>query len=261
MLQRLSKVINAGMDGDRRSPAMQKTRWWHSFWLWVSVAIMVLVLALVTRSAAAQTERGTEIIERALAAKPDQRAGSRIFIERCASCHGTSAHGSADPVTPSLAGQQALYLIKQMVDLAEGDRINPEMHRIVALKDLSTPQALRDVSSYLSGLPGNTQPETGDGKNLADGKRYYEGLCAFCHGKDGEGNEQHATPSLQRQHYSYLLMQSRRLAVGHRYSVPIEVIEVLEKVPFDQLMAIADYASRLPAQRTMTPAADKASHP
>lgn len=102
---------------------------------------------------------------------------------------------------------------------------------------------------------------SGDGKNLADGKRYYEGLCAFCHGKDGEGNEQHATPSLQRQHYSYLLMQSRRLAVGHRYSVPIEVIEVLEKVPFDQLMAIADYASRLPAQRTMTPAADKASHP
>lgn len=240
---------------------LQKLSRMHAFWLWASVAIVVLVLALVTRSAAAQTERGTEIIERSLAAKPDQRAGARIFLERCASCHGRDAHGSADPVTPSLAGQQALYLIKQMVDFAEGDRSAPEMHRIVALKDLSTPQAIRDVSSYLNGLPGNTQPETGDGKNLAAGKRYYDGLCAFCHGERGEGNEQHATPSLQRQHYSYLLMQSRRLAVGHRYSVPVEVIEVLEKVPFDQLMAIADYASRLPAQRTMTPAADDTSHP
>lgn len=240
---------------------LQNSRGWHSFWLWVSVAIAVLVLALITRSAAAQTERGTEIIERALAAEPDQRAGARIFRERCASCHGTSAHGSADPVTPSLAGQQALYLIKQMVDFAEGDRTAPEMHRIVALKDLSTPQAIRDVSSYLNGLPGNRRPETGDGKNLADGKRYYEGLCAYCHGQQGEGNERHATPALQRQHYSYLLMQSRRLAVGHRYSVPVEVIEALENVPFDQLMAIADYASRLPALTPMTPAAHNASHP
>jgi cytochrome c553 len=234
---------------------MSNVRGWHSFWLWVSVAIAVLVLALVTRSAAAQTERGTEIIERALAAEPQPRDGARIYRERCASCHGSTAHGSADPVTPSLAGQQALYLIKQMVDFAEGDRTAPEMHRIVALKELSTPQAIRDVSSYLNLLPGNPQPETGDGRNLAVGKRYYEGLCAYCHGRRGEGNEQHATPSLQRQHYSYLLMQSRRLAVGHRYSVPVEVIDALEQVPFDTLMAIADYVSRLPPRATTTPAA------
>jgi cytochrome c553 len=226
----------------------------------MNAAITTLVLALVTQSAAAQTERGTEIIERALAAQPDQRAGAQIFRDRCASCHGADATGSADPVTPSLAGQQALYLIKQMADFAEGDRINPEMHRLVALKDLSSPQALRDVSSYLNALPGNAHPETGDGKDLAAGRRYYDGLCAFCHGKGGEGNEQHATPALQRQHYSYLLMQSRRLAAGHRYSVPSEVMDVLQSVPFDTLMSIADYASRLPLRGTMSPAADKASH-
>lgn len=240
---------------------LQNSRWWHSFWLWMSVGIVVLVLALATRSAAAQTERGTEIIERALAAQPDQRQGAKIYRERCASCHGRNAHGSADPVTPSLAGQQALYLIKQMVDFAEGDRTAPEMHRVVALKELSTPQAIRDVASYLNGLPGNTRPETGEGNNLAGGKRYYEGLCAYCHGQSGEGDEQHGTPSLRGQHYSYLLMQSRRLAVGHRYSVPIEVIDLLEKVTFDELKAIADYASRLSAQATMTPAAADASHP
>lgn len=240
---------------------LHNSRWRRSFWLWVGVAVAALVLALATRSAAAQTERGSEIIERALAAKPDLRKGASIYRERCDSCHGRQAHGSPDPVTPSLAGQQALYLIKQMVDFAEGDRSAPEMHRIVALNELSTPAAIRNVASYLSGLPRNLRPETGDGRNLADGKRYYEGLCAFCHGQRGEGNEQHATPSLQGQHYSYLLMQSRRLAVGHRYSVPVEVIDMLEKVTLDELMAIADYASRLSSRTVLTPAADDASRP
>jgi cytochrome c553 len=259
VLDKPSRMMKTGRIAEPRMAQARQGWWRHSLWFWVSIALAVLVLALITRSAAAQTERGTEIIERALAAQPDPRAGARIFRDRCASCHGTQAHGSADPVTPSLAGQQALYLIKQMVDFAEADRSNPEMHRLVALKDLSTPQSLRDVSSYLNALPGNAHAETGDGKDLAAGKRYYDGLCAYCHGKRGEGNEQHATPALQRQHYSYLLLQSRRLAAGHRYSVPSEVMDVLQSVPFDTLMAIADYASRLPQQAAMGPAAAKAS--
>ena len=143
--------------------------------------------------------------------------------------------------------------MRQDRDFAEGDRNEPEMHRVVARQQLSTPQAIRDVSTYLNNLPANPRPEVGDGKDLAMGRRFYDGLCAFCHGKTGEGNEQHATPALQRQHYSYLLMQSRRLAVGHRYSVPIVVIEILEKLPFDTLTAVSDYASRLPEQATLMP--------
>ncbi|HEY5808950.1 MAG TPA: c-type cytochrome [Povalibacter sp.] len=240
-------------------PAQQELhrRWWRSFWLWTSVAITAVMLSLVTQTAAGQTDRATEIIERALALKADRDHGGALYQELCITCHGPQAHGSSDPVTPSLAGQLSLYLIKQLVDFSEGDRVEPEMHRIVAIKKLTTPQAIRDISSYLNGLPANMRPETGDGAHLAAGKRYYDGLCAFCHGKQGEGNEQHATPSLQHQHYSYILTQSRRLAVGHRYSVPVEVIEVLEKLPFDQLIAIADYASRLPTQRAISPAADR----
>lgn len=43
-------------------------------------------------------------------------------------------------------------------------------------------------------------------------------------------------------------MEMRRLAVGHRYSVDIAVIEVLEALPFDYLTAVADHASRLPTE-------------
>jgi cytochrome c553 len=219
----------------------------HWLWLGIAIALVAVALVLFTRAAAAQTERGIALIEQTLAAKPDKHHGARLYCELCSSCHGRRAYGSANPVTPSLAGQVPLYVIKQLVDFAEGDRTEPEMHRVVALKQLSSVQAIRDISAFLADLPANPSPELGDGTALAAGKRYYDGLCAFCHGPQAQGNADHATPALSRQHYSYLLMQARRLAVGHRYSVPIEVIEVLEKVSFDELRAIADYASRLPA--------------
>jgi len=230
----------------------------HWLWLGMAIAVVAVILALFTRTAAAQTERGIALIEQTLAARPDKGHGARLYRELCSSCHGKKAHGSASSVTPSLAGQVRLYLIKQLVDFAEGDRTEPEMHRVVALQQLSTPQALSDVATFLADLPANPRPELGDGTALVAGKRYYDGLCAFCHGPQAQGNAGRATPALSRQHYSYLLMQSRRLAVGHRYSVPIEVIEVLEKVSFDELRAIADYASRLPAAPPIVPSPDPA---
>ncbi|HKQ12689.1 MAG TPA: c-type cytochrome [Steroidobacteraceae bacterium] len=247
-MQQRAKTFEA-----RLGRAEPPRRWWHSFWLWLTIAIVAAVLVFATHSAAAQTERANALIERALELRGDVSNGESLYKDLCANCHGHEAYGGGEPVTPALAGQLPIYIIKQLVDLAEGDRTEPEMHRVVALKRLSSAQALSDLATYLRRLPPNPRPEVGDGKDLAAGNRYYAGLCAFCHGANGEGNEKHATPSLQHQHYSYLLMQSRRLAVGHRYSVPIEVIEVLEKLPFDQLTAIADYASRLP-DRTLTPA-------
>lgn len=241
MQQQRAKTLDSH-SGD----AAPRRRWWHSFWLWVTVALVVVILALATHSAAAQTERATALIEHALALRGDVANGQSLYESICASCHGAQAHGNAATVTPSLAGQLRLYLVKQLVDFAEGDRTAPEMHRVVAQKRLTSPQAISDLATYLRNLPANPRPEVGEGKDLAAGKRYYNGLCAYCHGANGEGSEQHATPSLQHQHYSYLLMQARGLAVGHRYSVPVEVIQVLEKLRFEQLTAIADYASRLP---------------
>lgn len=229
----------------QRSSANQSSRHW--LWIGIAIAVVAVVLVLFTRAAAAQTERGINLIEQVLATRPDTRQGARLYRELCSSCHGKKAHGSANPVTPALAGQVSVYLVKQLVDFAEGDRSEPEMHRVVALKQLSSPQAMSDVAAFLTELPPNPRPELGDGAALVAGQRYYDGLCAYCHGKQGEGNAKHATPALSRQHYSYLLMQTRRLAVGHRYSVPTEVIEALEKVSFDQLTAIADYAARLPS--------------
>ena len=208
--------------------------------------MLMVGAALSAGSAMGQDIRSSDLVERALQAKPDTEAGTKIYLEHCARCHGPEAFGNASEVIPALAGQLSIYVIKQLVDLAEGARESADMHRIASKKSLSTPQGLRDIASYLESLDPNPNPETGDGAQLAMGKRYYQGLCAYCHGAQGGGNEAHATPALRRQHYSYLLMQMRDLSNEHRYSVDVAIVETLQRLSQEQLSAIADYASRLP---------------
>jgi cytochrome c553 len=217
---------------------------------------------LFSHVAVGQAGRSEELIERALALPPNARSGKDLFDEHCAACHGPRAHGDAGNVIPALAAQLPIYLIKQLVDMSEGGREVPEMHRVASRKALTAPQSIRDLATYVSRLPRNSAPEHGDGNDIATGRRYYQGLCAFCHGEQGEGNDAHATPAVRGQHYSYLLAQMRKLSAMHRYSVNVEIVEALEGLPFDRATAVADYMSRLPdaSMAGSTVAAPASSH-
>lgn len=193
-----------------------------------------------------QEGRTEELVSRALALSPNEKSGKDLYEEHCVSCHGAAAQGDAAQVIPALAAQLPIYLIKQLVDMTEGGRDVPEMHRVASRKALTAPQAIRDVATYVSHLPRNSAAEHGDGNDLPTGRRYYQGLCAFCHGEQGEGNAAHATPAVRGQHYSYLLAQMRKLSAMHRYSVNVEIAEALDGLPFDRATAVADYMSRLP---------------
>lgn len=208
---------------------------------------LITIVSMAVSAAVAQEIRSVDLIKRARHATPDPAAGQRLYAEHCAICHGAGANGNAGEVIPSLAAQLPVYLIKQLVDFSEDERESANMHRVAARKALSTPQALSDVAGYLGQLAPNPRPEMGDGTKLALGKRRYQELCAFCHGSQGEGNEAHATPALRRQHYSYLMMQTRELSMQHRYAVNPEIIDLLQRLSYDDLTAIADYTSRLPA--------------
>lgn len=212
-----------------------------------AIVLLTIVLAPMTGGLAmAQTFRSEKLIDEALHVQPDLVAGQKLYKEHCASCHGKQAYGNANDVIPSLASQLPIYLIKQFVDMAEGERASTDMHRVTARKSLTTPQAIGNLARYLGSLDPNPKPETGDGKQLATGKRYYQGLCAFCHGAQGGGNEAHATPALRRQNYSYLIMQMRELSADHRSSVDPSIVEMLQQLSLEKFSAIADYASRLP---------------
>ena len=214
--------------------------------LWAALIACMALLILWASSAAAQAIRGTQIIEQALAATPAKARGAELYRDYCAQCHGRQGQGDPESATPALARQTTSYLIKQLADFVEGHREGPEMHRAAARKQIGTPQAIRDLAAHLTQLPANKSVQTGDGADLALGARIFRKTCAQCHGAQGEGSEEYATPALQRQHYSYLMVQIRELGKGHRYAVDIDVMELLEALTLDELAAVADYASRLP---------------
>lgn len=216
-------------------------------WILILLLAFAVVLALCGRSASAQVDRVEELIDKALALQPDTIEGGELYRRYCMSCHGRMAHGDSRTAIPALAGQVESYLLKQLADLVEARRDLPEMHRQVARTDLANPQAMRDIIGYLSALSPLMEPERGDGKQLVLGGRIYASTCADCHGERGKGNAKDRVPAVRGQHYSYVLRQARELANGHRYSVERSVIVLLEALSLEQLTAVADFISRLPA--------------
>jgi cytochrome c553 len=216
---------------------------WQSAWAsWVIVSAFAMGFV---QTAEAQTARVQGIIKQAMQLTPRTADGEKIYVQHCASCHGRNAQGDPKTVTPALAGQVSSYLIKQLADMGDADRVVAEMHRLMARPDLGAPQALRDLATYLGGLPRLRTPETGDGRRLVVGERIYRRVCRDCHGASGQGDFPKMIPALRGQHFSYLRMQTRQMALGHRYSVDVEVIELLEALTLDELSAVSDYASRL----------------
>jgi len=230
-------------DHERTAPAARPS-WQHVVWLLASALLLLAILALWTQSAAAQTARGEDTLRRVLALPANEVQGGALYALRCASCHGSLGTGDADRVVPSIAGQLQGYVAKQMIDVAEGDRTIPEMHRALARADLISPQAIRDVAAFVSALAPLRTPAQGDGKAVVVGEQIFLAHCSHCHGKDAQGMEAGWVPALRGQHYAYLIKQMRQAAAGHRYSMDFEASERLEALMLPDLMAIADFLSR-----------------
>jgi cytochrome c553 len=127
------------------------------------------------------------------------------------------------------------------------------MHAAVTRPEVDRPQAMRDISTYVAGLPGDPDPERGDGTRLPAGERLYAQSCMTCHGKNGEGSQEDLIPAIGGQQYRYLLVRLRSFAQQHDRqelgSMEPAVINLLARLSPDEMTAVADYTSRLPSLR------------
>jgi cytochrome c553 len=237
-------MANRSLHSKKELPHAVSSSWSYVGWVLAGAALLLAALIFWTRSAAAQTARGEDTIKRVLGLTPDAARGGDLYARHCASCHRALATGDAERVIPAIAGQLEGYLVKQLVDVAEGDRAIAEMHRVLARADFLAPQTIRDVAAFVSTLAPVRRPETGEGKSLQRGAQIYAAQCATCHGNEAQGMAAGWVPALRGQHYAYLVKQMRQAAVGHRYSVDIEVIERLEGLMLPDVMSVADYLSR-----------------
>jgi len=117
----------------------------------------------------------------------------------CSACHGGQGEGNPALNAPAIAGQDAAYLERQLLNLRAGrrgthpsDTIGAQM-RAIALS-LSDTQATQ-LARYAASLPKTViaTPVRGD---LHDGNNLYQGKCIACHGVTAEGNAALKAPRL-----------------------------------------------------------------
>ena len=211
-----------------------------------------LLLVAVAFACQAQSTSTLSLLEKAKALTPDLQSGEHLYIQHCSACHHRSSWGSGPREIPTLAGQQDLYLLEQLIQFSTLDRRKDEMHEVVTRPQIAGPQSLRDVSAYAAQLPRNPDPDRGDGMRLRRGERLYTQSCSMCHGKNGQGDREDLIPAIGGQQYGYLLVRLRHFAQKHssqepRAQLQPAVVELLARLSPAGLEAVADYTSRLSA--------------
>jgi cytochrome c553 len=161
----------------------------------------------------------------------------------CAVCHLTDGGGRSDGTFPRLAGQHATVIIKQLIDIREGRRLNPLM--LPYAKRLIDAQEVADVALYVSRMPRLANNGKGTGSQLGLGAELYARDCATCHGVHGDGDAGRFIPALAGQHYGYMLRQIRDIGAGRRGNAHPVMAALAAKYSDAELMALVDHASRI----------------
>ena len=167
----------------------------------------------------------------------------------CVSCHGPDGN-SVNPIWPSLAGQGAEYIAKQIHDFKGGKRADPLMTGMaMAVQD----EALGEVAAYFSSQQAKpaapVKPELVDqGRQLYIAGNPATGVtaCAACHGPNGNGNPAAKFPALGSQHAAYTIKQLQMFRDGSRANDPNEMMRnIAVKLSEEDIEALAMYLSTL----------------
>lgn len=183
-------------------------------------------------------------IKATLELRTDVQRGKEAYAE-CQSCHRRDGSGRANGGIPRLSGQHASVLIKQLMDIRSGARINPEMKDYVVDPAL-TLQHFADISAYLQSLPVAGSIDRGPGELVARGKDLFAKDCSGCHGEQGEGRAELFQPMVASQHYGYLVRELKAIRDGSRGNSNPAMAAVLKNYSPDDQLAVAAYMAQLP---------------
>lgn len=148
------------------------------------------------------------------AAAADIQAGKQKAAT-CNGCHGADGN-SNNPQWPSLAGQQAAYLSKQLKAFRDGSRKNPVMQ---GMAGKLTDADIDNLAAYFASL--KPKSAGGDKKLAAAGKNKFS-MCMGCHGADATGRG--IFPRLAGQQPAYLARQLKAFKTGSRKSGPMQAV-------------------------------------
>jgi cytochrome c553 len=165
----------------------------------------------------------------------------------CASCHGEDGNSVA-PIFPRLAGQQAVYLLRELKDFKSGKHVNEVMNPIASgLSD-------EDMAN-LAAFYASQKPSPGTVANpalLPLGKALYmngnakSGIpsCSSCHEDDGSGGGKF--PRVAGQYVEYSLEEFRLYAAGKRTNGARVMQAISERMTEEETRAVAEYMASMP---------------
>ncbi|MDQ3186304.1 MAG: cytochrome c4 [Pseudomonadota bacterium] len=212
----------------------------------VSNMMAFAVLALsnqIFAQTAAETEKTTG----------DAAKGQQIAAQVCAACHNADGNSSI-PANPSLAGQHAEYITKQLKNFKSQDgkpaeRENPIMAAMVA--PLS-PDDMRNLGAYYARQ--TPKPGVAKDKSLVEqGEKIYRGgnlesslpACAGCHSPNGVGIAPNY-PRLAGQHSEYVAAQLRAFRTEQRTKdISNEMHVIATRMSEKEMQAVAEFISGL----------------
>jgi cytochrome c553 len=171
----------------------------------------------------------------------------RLAHDVCAGCHGADGN-SLVPSFPKLAGQQKVYLLRELKDYRSGKRVSDIMAPFVAELGDGDLEQLAAYYAKQTPAPGIVN----DPGLLAVGKSLYLNgnsandvpSCESCHEADGSGSGKF--PRVAGQHSEYALDQFRLYATGKRTNGARVMKAVAERMSEKETRAVAEYMASMP---------------
>lgn len=166
----------------------------------------------------------------------------------CAACHGMDGN-SVNPEWPKLAGQHESYIIKQLMNFKNDERVNATMAPMA--KPLSDAD-MADLAAYFASQA--TKPGEADKSKVTLGEQVYKGgnnasgvaACAACHGPTGAGNPAANFPALNGQQTTYVKNQLNAFRKGERANDAGKMMRnVAAKMTDAEIEAVAEYIAGL----------------
>ena len=142
------------------------------------------------------------------------------LVSTCLACHGEIGNSPA-PSFPNIAGQNAQYLLKQLLEIQSGQR---EVLTMTGILDDLSESDLSDIAAYYESQPRNYGAakqdlvELGESIYRAGIPRKNIAACTACHSPRGNGNGPAAFPALAGQWPEYIVTQLKNFQSGERHN-------------------------------------------
>lgn len=180
----------------------------------------------------------------------DQPAtGQEIAAGVCAGCHGADGN-SIIPNFPSLAGQHAEYLFKQLMEFKaeEGGTAVRQSEQMTPMVAALSEEDMANLADFYASQQAAQGTLIDDEDLIETGRIIYHGgniengvpACASCHGPTGAGIPPHY-PALAGQHSMYTLAQLDLFNKGKRTNDNKVMQQVLTRLSGKEKRAVSAY--------------------